>query len=163
MKHLKKFNENENRIRTYDPDDYDRLMNAVRENDIEEVKSMLDSGLDPNMDRGMPIRQCTRGGWKNTTGMMGPIKISNISMGDSRLDMFKLLVEYGAKLGDNFEAVKWAAEYGRTDMIDYMIDECGLTSGFRAALNWIRHTKKMTPELNAKVVEYLEDKIDKYE
>ena len=76
----------------------------------------------------------------------------------------KLLVKYGAKLqsdSNRHMQLKWAAEYGRLDFIDYMIEK-GVTSGFKAALSWLNHSRKIPDAKKKEVIAYLEDKIKQY-
>jgi ankyrin repeat protein len=123
-------------------------------NDVNAVEYCLKQGLNPNFDNSLPIRRCCRGGWKNID-----------DIGEGYLDVFQLLVKYGAKLADDSGRnmpVKWAAEYGRLDFIDIMIEK-GVRGGFKAALTWLSHSRKTSPEVKKRTIEYLEDKIKQYE
>jgi len=123
-------------------------------NDVNAVEYCLKQGLNPNFDNSLPIRRCCRGGWKSID-----------DIGEGYLDVFQLLVKYGAKLADDAGRnmpVKWAAEYGRLDFIDIMIEK-GVRGGFKAALTWLSHSRKTTPEVKKRTIEYLEDKIKQYE
>ena len=82
-------------------------------NDVNAVEYCLKQGLNPNFDNSLPIRRCCRGGWESID-----------KIGEGYLDVFQLLVKYGAKLADDAGRnmpVKWAAEYGRLDFIDIMM------------------------------------------
>ena len=123
-------------------------------NDVNAVEYCLKQGLNPNFDNSLPIRRCCRGGWESID-----------KIGEGYLDVFQLLVKYGAKLADDAGRnmpVKWAAEYGRLDFIDIMIEK-GVRGGFKAALTWLSHSRKTTPEVKKRTIEYLEDKIKQYE
>jgi len=123
--------------------------------DIEAVEFCLKEGLNPNFGNNLPIRRACRGSWKSQT-----------EYGEGFFDIFKLLLKYGATISDNRGrnmGVKWAAEYGRLQFIDYMINEKGINSGFAEALGWISHSRKIPADKKKEVEEYLKDKIEKYE
>jgi hypothetical protein len=123
-------------------------------NDVDAVEYCLKQGLNPNFDNSLPIRRCCRGGWESID-----------KIGEGYLDVFQLLIKYGAKLVDDAGRnmpVKWAAEYGRLDFIDIMIEK-GVRGGFKAALTWLSHSRKTSPEVKKKTIEYLEDKVQKFE
>lgn len=123
--------------------------------DASAVEYCLKNGLDPNFGNSLPIRRACRGNFTDKN------KESH-----GYFDVFKLLIDYGAKLTDERGknvALKWAAEYGRIEFIEYMIKERNIRSGFKEALDWINHGRKMTDEAKAKMQEYLKDKIEKYE
>jgi hypothetical protein len=122
-------------------------------NDIGGVEYCLEQGLDPNFDNSLPIRRCCRGSWKNID-----------DIGEGYLDVFNLLVKYGAKLADNSGRnmpVKWAAEYGRLDFIDIMVEK-GVKNGFKAALTWLSHSRKTSAAVKDKTIAYLQDKIKEF-
>lgn len=123
-------------------------------NDVDAVEYCLKQGLNPNFDNSLPIRRCCRGGWESID-----------KIGEGYLDVFQLLIKYGAKLVDDAGRnmpVKWASEYGRLDFIDIMIEK-GVRGGFKAALTWLSHSRKTSPEVKKKTIEYLEDKVQKFE
>ena len=118
--------------------------------DINAVEYCLKQGLDPNFDNYLPFRRCCKGSWE-----------SRSNIGEGYFDVMLLLVKYGGKISDETGRnmhVKWAANYCRTDFLDYMIEH-GVNGGFKTALDWAEHSRKMTPEDNAKIVAYLKDKI----
>jgi len=122
-------------------------------NDLEAVEYCLKQGLDPNFDNSLPIRRCCKGGWKTKD-----------DIGEGYFDVFQLLVKYGAKLADEGGrnmAIKWAAEYGRLNFIDYMLEK-GVKTGFKAALSWLKHSRKIPDDKKAITIAYLEDKIKEY-
>jgi ankyrin repeat protein len=122
-------------------------------NELEAVEYCLKQGLDPNFDNSLPIRRCCKGGWK-----------SKDDIGEGYYDVFLLLVKYGAKLADEGGrnmAIKWAAEYGRLNFIDYMLEK-GVKSGFKSALSWLKHSRKIPDDKKAITIAYLEDKIKEY-
>lgn len=124
-------------------------------NDASAVEYCLKNGLDPNFGNSLPIRRACRGNFVDKT------KESH-----GYFDVFKLLIDYGAKLTDErgrHMGLKWAAEYGRIEFIEYMINERNIRSGFKEALSWISHSRKMTDEVKVKLQEYLKDKIERYE
>ena len=122
-------------------------------NDLEAVEYCLKQGLDPNFDNSLPIRRCCKGGWKTKD-----------DIGEGYFDVFQLLVKYGAKLADEGGrnmAIKWAAEYGRLNFIDYMLER-GVKTGFKAALAWLKHSRKIPDDKKAITIAYLEDKIKEH-
>ncbi len=122
-------------------------------NDIEAVEYCLKQGLDPNFDNSLPLRRSAKGSWES---------VSNI--GEGYFDVFKLLIKYGARYTDARNMpLKWSAEYGRFDFVEYMVNELELKTGFKSALTWIAHARKVPTEVKEKMVEYLKDKIEKYE
>ena len=122
-------------------------------NDLEAVEYCLKQGLDPNFDNSLPIRRCCKGGWKTKD-----------DIGEGYYDVFQLLVKYGAKLADEGGrnmAIKWAAEYGRLNFIDYMLER-GVKTGFKAALAWLKHSRKIPDDKKSITIAYLEDKIKEH-
>jgi len=122
--------------------------------DVGAVEYCLKAGLDPNFNNSLPIRRACKGSWENRD-----------KYGIGYIDIFKLLIKYGAKLSDprgRNMAVKWAAEYGRIDFIDFMIEQ-GVKAGFSEALSWISHSRKIPDDKKKETEEYLKDKISKYE
>jgi hypothetical protein len=122
-------------------------------NDLDAVEYCLKQGLDPNFDNFLPIRRSIKGSWKTKD-----------DIGEGYFDVMTLLVKYGAKLQSDTNRhmqLKWAAEYGRLDFIDYMIEK-GVTTGFKAALSWLNHSRKIPDAKKKEVVAYLEDKIKQY-
>ena len=123
-------------------------------NDLEAVEYCLKQGLDPNFDNSLPIRRCCRGSWKSVN-----------DIGEGYLDVFQLLFKYGAKLtdeGGRNMSIKLAAEYGRLNFIDYMIEN-GVKGGFKSALGWLKHSRKIPQDKKLITISYLEDKIKEYE
>ena len=122
-------------------------------NDLNAVEYCLKQGLNPNFDDCLPFRRCCKGTWK-----------SRSDIGEGYFDVMLLLVKYGARISDpgprNMH-VKWAANYCRTDFLDYMIEH-GVQNGFKSALDWVEHSRKILPADNAKIVAYLKDKIQKF-
>ena len=122
-------------------------------NDLDAVEYCLKQGLDPNFDNSLPIRRCCKGGWKTKD-----------DIGEGYYDVFQLLVKYGAKLADEGGrnmAIKWAAEYGRLNFIDYMLER-GVKTGFKAALAWLKHSRKIPDDKKSITIAYLEDKIKEH-
>jgi hypothetical protein len=123
-------------------------------NDISAVQYCLDAGLDPNFSNSLPIRVACRGSWTDRN-----------HPGEGYTEIFKLLVKHGARFCDDrgrFMAVKWAAEYGRLDLIDYMIG-LDVKTGFDSAATWLGHSRKIPDSMKKEVTAYLSDKSKKYE
>lgn len=123
-------------------------------NDLDAVEYCLKQGLDPNFDNSLPFRRSCKGSWKTKD-----------DIGEGYFEVMKLLVKYGAKLSDDngrHMQIKWAAEYGRINFIEYMIEK-GIKSGFKAALSWLNHSRKIPDDKKQEVVAYLNDKVKQYE
>jgi hypothetical protein len=58
--------------------------------------------------------------------------------------------------------LKWAIEYGRTEVIDYVVEN-GATVGFVAAYTWLGHSRKMNESARKEAAEYLMPLISKFE
>jgi hypothetical protein len=123
--------------------------------DVGAVEYCLNNGLDPNFGNSLPIRRACRGNYTDRT------KESH-----GYFDVFKLLIDHGARLTDDrgrHMGIKWAAEYGRISFIEYMIRERNIRVGFKEAIDWVSHSRKMTDDAKAKVLDYLREKANKYE
>ncbi len=114
----------------------------------------LKAGLDPSFNNFLPWRKVTKGSWRSVS-----------DIGESYYEAFLLLLKYGAKTQDDRGRnmiVKWAAEYGRMDILNYL-DESGISKNFqekdyKEAILWIAHSQKLPPEKKAEVTEYLKSK-----
>ena len=123
--------------------------------DIDAVKFCLDNGLDPSFEDSLPVRRSCKGSY-----------VSANDIGECYLDGIKMLLDYGASLTDKrgrYMIIKWAIEYGRTEVIDYVIENGG-TMGFASAYTWLGHSRKLAIEDRKKLyLEYLKPLIEKYE
>ena len=123
--------------------------------DLEAVKFCLDNGLDPSFEDSLPVRRSCKGSY-----------VSASDIGECYLDGIKMLLDYGASLTDKrgrYMIIKWAIEYGRTEVIDYVIENGG-TMGFASAYTWLGHSRKLSLEDRKKLnAEYLMPLILKYE
>ena len=123
--------------------------------DLEAVKFCLDNGLDPSFEDSLPVRRSCKGSY-----------VSASDIGECYLDGIKMLLDYGASLTDKrgrYMIIKWAIEYGRTEVIDYVIENGG-TMGFASAYTWLGHSRKLNIEDRKKLyLEYLKPLIEKYE
>ena len=137
------------------------LTGAVFDNisdSTEAVEYCLTQGLDPNFDNSLPIRRSCKGSYK-------PKDNDGYHNGEGYFDVFKILHQYGARLGDDLGrnmGIKWASEYGRFDFMDYMIDN-GVVTGFKNSMGWLGHSRKMSDDDKKMTARYLYDKINKYE
>ena len=112
--------------------------------DIDAVKFCLDNGLDPSFDDSLPVRRSCKGSY-----------VSTENIGESYFDAIKMLLDYGASLTDKrgrYMIIKWAIEYGRTEVIDYVIENGG-TMGFVSAYTWLGHSRKLSLEARKKLHE----------
>lgn len=124
-------------------------------NDVSAVEYCLNAGLNANFNNSLPIRRSCKGSW-----------VDRNNYGSGYFEIFKLLIKHGAKLTDDRGrnmAVKWASEYGRIDFIEYMINESGVKTGFKEALGWISHSRKIPEDKKNETVAYLQVLYDKYE
>ncbi len=161
MRHLKKFNEHKDSIEYNKKLELDLMFNNPKSHDVikfidnpKYFEEKLKAGLDPNFNNSLPMRAACRGTWE-----------SRDKYGEGYFDSFKLLIKNGAKVTDvrgRNVVVKWAAEYGRIDFIDYMIENNLVNSdGIKDALNWAPHSRKIPADKMDEVVEYLNRKLDK--
>jgi hypothetical protein len=122
--------------------------------DEDALEFCLKAGADPNFNSNLPIRKVAKGTWKSTS-----------EIGDSYFDGYLLLLKYGAKTeenGINF-VIKWAAEYGRMDIIQDQMDR-GCKSGFVEAFAWMGHTRKLPmASIKKQVGLFLQENAMKYE
>lgn len=80
------------------------LLNSDLIQDYDAMKYLLDAGLDPNFDRGLPLRLASRE-----------------SVGT---EIAKLLVQYGAKPEERrCMAIKTAAQYGQLDLVKFYFEQ----------------------------------------
>ena len=91
-------------------------------NEVEPLQFCLSAGLDPNFGQSLTLRACYKGTWS---------KVDNV--GKSYYEPFLLLMEYIKKTklwedllnGKGNQIIKWAAEYGRIEILEYF-KEAGL-------------------------------------
>ena len=91
-------------------------------NAVEPLQFCLSAGLDPNFGQSLPLRACYKGTWS---------KVDNV--GKPYYEPFVLLMEYIKKTklwedllnGKGNQIIKWAAEYGRIEILEYF-KEAGL-------------------------------------
>lgn len=123
--------------------------------DVETVEFCLKAGLDPNFENSFPLRASCKGSYKTAN-----------EPGEVYWDSFKLALDYGASLVDetgNFWILKWAAEYGRIDLIDFVDKELEGRQGYVGAYCWMSMVRKRTPEDNKKTAVKLIELAEKYE
>ena len=126
--------------------------------DIGAVEYCLKAGLDPNFNQNFPIRNCAEGTYKSPS-----------QPGESYFDLFKLLLKYNAKLSDGGRNrfLKWAAEFGRPELIKYAEDSGAAkdftSKDYTSAIQWISHSKRLPTELKDKTVNYLKTKAEELE
>jgi hypothetical protein len=125
--------------------------------DYEAVKYCLDAGIDPNFESSLPIRMLCR-----YTESESAKKEPNPETTKERLLTFKLLIERGADFTVRGMPLRWAAEYGRIEFIDFMIEK-GMKEGFTDAAKWSQVSTRLTPEYKEKVKNYLTEKANEFE
>jgi hypothetical protein len=122
--------------------------------DIDSVRFLLDSDIDPNFENSLPVRRACQGSWK-----------SKAEPGESYLDTFKLLVEYDVKLDDHrgkFMILKWAAEYGRLDIIEEVV-KLGADHGYVGAYSWMAHCEKIDKSKSKELINRLIELCEQFE
>lgn len=122
--------------------------------DEDALEFCLKAGADANFNSNLPIRKVCKGTWKSLT-----------EIGESYFAGYQMLLKYGVKTedaGKNF-VVKWAAEYGRMDIIDDQMAK-GCKSGFVDAFAWMGHTRKLpNGDLKKQVGQFLKENAIKFE
>ena len=119
--------------------------------DEDALEFCLKAGADANFNSNLPIRKVCKGTWRSLT-----------EIGESYFAGYQMLLKYGVKTeeaGKNF-VVKWAAEYGRMDIINDQMAK-GCKTGFVA---WMGHTRKLPNEdLKKQVGQFLKENALKFE
>ena len=122
--------------------------------DEDALEFCLKAGADPNFNANLPIRKVCKGDWKSLT-----------EIGQSYFAGYQMLLKYGVKteeVGKNF-VIKWAAEYGRMDIINDQMQK-GCKSGFVDAFAWMGHTRKLpNGDLKKQVGQFLKENAIKFE
>jgi hypothetical protein len=122
--------------------------------DEDALEFCLKAGADANFNSNLPIRKVCKGSWRSLT-----------EIGESYFAGYQMLLKYGVKteeLGKNF-VVKWAAEYGRMDIINDQMSK-GCKSGFVDAFAWMGHTRKLpNGDLKKQVGQFLKENAIKFE
>lgn len=122
--------------------------------DEDALEFCLKAGADANFNSNLPIRKVCKGSWKSLT-----------EVGESYFAGYQMLLKYGVKTeeaGKNF-VVKWAAEYGRMDIINDQMTK-GCKSGFVDAFAWMGHTRKLpNGDLKKQVGQFLKENALKFE
>jgi len=122
--------------------------------DEDALEFCLKAGADPNFNSNLPIRKVCKGSWRSLA-----------DIGESYFDGYQMLLKYGVKTeesGKNF-VVKWAAEYGRMDIINDQMSK-GCKTGFVEAFAWMGHTRKLpNDDLKKQVGQFLKENALKFE
>jgi len=103
----------------------------------------------------MPFRKVSKGSWVNKD-----------EIGESYLEAFKLLLKYGGKITDDRGRnmiIKWASEYRRIDILQYLIDE-GYADQFENkdwedGIRWIQHARKINDTYKQEMKQFLESQV----
>lgn len=123
------------------------IFNSVA-SDFEGVKYLLDAGVDPDFEQGLPLR---------------------ISAKINRKDILELLVNRGAKISTRrYMVVKWAAEWANVDILKWLLDkleESGEKIEEKILKDWI-HWSQTSDKINdaqrGEVKTVLEETIKKW-
>jgi hypothetical protein len=127
-------------------------------NDADALQYCLTAGLDPSFGSDLPLRACFKGTWT------GPNNV-----GESFYDSFLLLMKYigkkktgSAKTGLEHKGnmvIKWTAEYGRTDILEWyykngLFDSIS-TSELDDLINWVNISRKTNDASKEKTSKFL--------
>jgi len=128
-------------------------------NDIKSVEYLLDNNVDPNFENSLPVRRSCRGEFDernyDRTG----------DRGKAYVDTFKLLIDRGVKLSDSrgrLMVLKWASEYGRTDILD-ICDKMDINYGWIGAYTWAFNSMKLKTKDLKELADFIIPIIEKYE
>jgi hypothetical protein len=128
--------------------------------DIDALEYCLKAGLDPNFNASLPIRRACKGSWTGEN-----------SIGESYLDEFKLLLKYGASLSSKSASgkernmiIKWASEYARIDILEY-IKSTGVSKKYSdaeyiEAATWLSHARKLNDDAKKQMTIYLLNQVN---
>ena len=89
----------------------DKLYNACQKGELEQVKNLVENGVDVTISGNWPARHASLNG---------------------HLDVVKFLVENGADITADNWAVKWASENGHSEVVKYLnqvLDKKKATNG----------------------------------
>jgi len=123
------------------------IFNSVA-SDFEGVKYLLDAGVDPDFEQGLPLRTAAK---------------------INRKDILELLVNRGAKISTRrYMVVKWAAEWANVDILKWLLDkleESGEKIEEKILKDWI-HWSQTSDKINdtqrSEVKAVLEETIKKW-
>jgi hypothetical protein len=113
-------------------------------NDYDAVEYVLKAGVDPNFEKGLPLRNAAKLG---------------------RTDIMKLLIKYGANIAERrYMVVKWALEWAQIDAIKLLFEELEKsgskvdrdfleTSQFK---HWAQTSDKVSEDKIKEVVDFLD-------
>jgi hypothetical protein len=144
---------------TYGAEMNGRIFNNVISS-VSALQFCLSAGLDPNFESSLPLRASYKGTWNQEKARKG-------DGGESYYDSFLLLMEYIKKTsywkelldGKGSQIIKWAADYGRTECLDYFKKE-GLfdkisDSDMDDIFTWVKISRKRDKESKIQVVNWL--------
>jgi hypothetical protein len=129
-------------------------------NSVSALQFCLSAGLDPNFESSLPLRASYKGTWNQEKARKG-------DGGESYYDSFLLLMEYIKKTsywkelldGKGSQIIKWAADYGRIECLDYFKKE-GLfdkisDSDMDDIFTWVKISRKRDRASKIEVVNWL--------
>ncbi len=126
---------------------YSQLTGVVFENichDLDCVTFCLNQGLDPNFGNYLPYRRCCRGSY-----------LSESQPGESYFKVLMELIKYGATIPkDNDSFLRWAAEFGRLDIINYLYNQ-GVKKGYKSSQKWVANSRKLPDDMKTQTLELL--------
>ena len=123
------------------------IFNSVA-SDFEGVKYLLDAGVDPDFEQGLPLRTAAK---------------------INRKDILELLVNRGAKISTRrYMVVKWAAEWANIDILKWLLDKLEESGEkieekiLRDWIHWSQTSDKINDTQRSEVKAVLEETIKKW-
>ena len=130
------------------------FINIMDDNDA--LTYCLEAGMDPNLNKSMPFRKACVGTFNKKTK----------ELGHSYFQTFKLLLEFGAEIADpdtgRDTIIKYAAEYARMEILEYLFREKYDQISDRNiidAIGWMIFAKKITDDQKDEAIAYLKSKV----
>lgn len=131
-------------------------LKIINNNDIQTLLLALDNGLDVDKISTDAFRIAAKGTFKNIN-----------DIGEPNMEMFNILIKYGAKLKTNTNrdiVLKHVGEYARINMLKHILNERGDSISQRdleSCYGWVRSARKINEENRQMVLEYLQTKIER--
>ena len=121
------------------------IFNSVS-NDYDGVKYLLDSGVEPDYDQGLPLRTAAK---------------------NNRIDILELLVNRGAKISTRrYMVVKWAAEWANVDVLKWLLNKLESEKVSEGTLkdwiHWADTSDKINDEQRKLVKNAIQETINKW-
>lgn len=121
---------------------------------LDNIEVCLKHGLDPNFSSSYPLRRSCKGSYKNAN-----------EIGQSYFDIFMLLIKKGAQIVDSAGArsqiLNFACEYGRRDVVDYLITRKEITNNMiERSFSWSTTSGRLNRKETLGFIEYYRDMLE---